>query len=137
MKKVFVPGLVSGVAMLVVWFLLNPIFNVVFPSLKGEYINSDLFRPWSDPLMLLIFIHPIILGFLLAWTWNKVKPVVGGFGINKGLRFGFSYWVITSIPGMFISYSTFPVSFSMILSWTISGLIQALVAGAIFTRLNK
>ena len=138
MKKVFLPGLVAGIAMLAVSMLVNQFVNMFVPSVAAEYVNSALFRPWSDPLMSLIFVHPFLLGFILAWVWNKVKPLfVSGSVWQKGTRFGLVVWLVASIPGMFISYSSFPVSLSMISSWLISGLISVIVAGWIFAKMNK
>jgi len=138
MKKVFLPGLVAGIAMLAVSMLVNQFVGAFVPSVAAEYVNSALFRPWSDPLMSLIFVHPFLLGFILAWVWNKVKPLfVSGSVWQKGTRFGLVVWLVASIPGMFISYSSFPVSLSMISSWLISGLISVIVAGWIFARMNK
>lgn len=137
MKKILVPGLIAGVAMVATWVVLSFVLNNVLPSIKMEYSNPGLFRPWSDPLMLLIYLHPFLVGLLLAWLWGKTKSIVPGSGYEKGLKFGFAYWLVTSIPGMFISYSTFPVSFTMIFSWSLSGLIQALVAGVVLVKFSK
>lgn len=138
MKKIFLPGLVAGIAVLAVGMLLNQIENYLFPSLTVEYVNPALFRPWSDPLMSLYFLHPFLLGFILAWVWNKVKTLfVSGSVWRKGFRFGLSVWVVSSVPGMFISYSSFQVSLAMTISWLVSGLVSTIVAGWIFAKMNR
>lgn len=138
MKKVFLPGLVAGIAMLIVSMLVNQFVNMFVPSVAAEYVNPALFRPWSDPLMSLFFLHPFVLGFILAWVWNKVKTLfIAGSVWQKGARFGLVVWLVASIPGMLISYSSFPVSLAMISSWLISGLISVVVAGCIFAKMNK
>lgn len=138
MKKIFLPGLIAGIAMLVANMLLNQLVHYLFPAIVAEYENPGLFRPWSDPLMSLFFLHPFLLGFILAWVWNKIKSLfVSGSVWQKGARFGFAIWLISSIPGMFISYSSFPVSLGMISSWLLSGLINAIIAGWIFAKMNK
>jgi hypothetical protein len=43
---------------------------------------------------------------------------------------------VAAIPGMLMSYSSFPVSFVMILSWTLTGLVEAVLAGIILAKLN-
>ncbi len=130
MKKLIVPGLISGVAMLVAGMVLNRLYYLVVPALAQEYENPAMFRPWSDPLMMLFFLYPFILGFVLAFLWGKVKTLTGG----KALKFALFYWVIASIPGMFVTYTSFTVSLAMVVSWSLNGFIQALIAGLIFSR---
>jgi hypothetical protein len=138
MKKVFLPGLVAGIAMLAVSMILTQLENIFLPSIAAEYGNIAMFRPWSDPLMSLMFVYPFLLGFILAWVWNRAKPLfVSGSVWQKGARFGLFFWLVSSIPGMFISYSSFQVSFTMILVWLAGGLINGVVSGWIFAKMNK
>lgn len=137
MKKVILSGLVAGAAMLVVGLGVGYLLMLVFPGLQAEYENTSLFRSWEDPIMSLYFAYPFVTGLILAWVWNKVKKVFAGKAwAKRGLSFGFAYWVVT-IPGMLISYASFPLSLLMVVSWTISGLLQALCAGPILAAMNK
>ena len=137
MRKILVPGLLAGVAMLVTGMMVTQIFNAVFPTLATEYTNPGLFRSWSDPIMSLFFLYPFLLGLILAWVWDKTKKLLSSKDImTRGWQFGASYWVISSIPGMFITYSSFPVSLLLVISWSISGLVQAGVAGWLFAKMN-
>lgn len=137
MKKIVVPGFIAGVAMLVAWIVVNWVLGFTVPSLASQYQNPALFRPWSDPLMNLIFLQPFVLGIILAWVWGKTKGLFTERDVwKRGLNFGIAYWIIT-IPGMFISYSTFPVSLVMVISWSLSGFVQAVVAGWVFAKKLK
>ncbi len=136
MNKTIVSGIVAGVAMLVIGMIVNNAF-MLLPAVNADYHNVSLMRPFNDPLMWLFFAYPFVLGFALAWIWNKTKSLIKGKWINRGLKFGGTYWAITTIPGMLVSYSSFPISFLTIFAWTISGLVNALIAGMIFARMNK
>jgi len=137
MKKVILFGLLAGLVMLVVSLVLGPLFNLIFPSLAAEYNNTNLFRPWSDPIMYLMLVEPFILGIILAWIFSVTKNLFKTEKVwGKGIYFGLCYWVIT-IPGMVMSYSSFPISLLMIITWSISILIQAIVAGLIYARFIK
>ena len=137
MNNFIIVGLLAGVAMFIVSLAFGPVFNVVFPTLNAEYQNAALFRPWSDPLMTLFFAYPFIQGIMLAWVWSKVKILFEkGKDWEKGVKFGLIYWVL-SLVGMFITYTTFPVSLAMVLSWTLSMLVSLTVAGVIFAKLMK
>ena len=137
MKKVILFGLLAGLAMLIVSVALGPLFNLIFPSLAAEYNNTNLFRPWSDPIMYLMLVEPFILGVILAWIFSVTKGLFKEKNVwKKGIYFGLCYWVIT-IPGMVMSYSSFPISLLMVTTWSISILIQAIVAGLIYARFIK
>lgn len=122
--------------MLVVGFGFSQLFVFVFPSLGAEYLNASLFRPWSDPLMSLYFLHPFLVGVILVWIWTKTKQLFIGTQFERAYKFGFVY-ALLAFPGMLISYASFPVSFLMVLSWFISSILQGLVAGLLFTKIIK
>ncbi len=137
MKKIIVSGLLAAIAMLAVGFGVGYGLMAIFPTLTAEYANTALFRPWNDPVMSLYFAHPFLLGFILAWVWSKVKGVIGGAGwAARGARFGLAYWLV-SVPGMIISYASFPLSLIMVISWSVSILVQALAAGLIYAAVNR
>jgi hypothetical protein len=86
--------------------------------------------------MQLFYVHPFLVGLILAWVWEKIKKIVKGKGTAKGVNFGLTYFLIV-VPGMLMSYSTFKISLLMVTTWTISVLVQALVAGIILAKTNK
>jgi hypothetical protein len=136
MKKIIWPGLVAGFLMLIAGLIFNYITNTAFPSIAQEY-QSGLMRPWTDPLMMIFFLYPFILSFVLAWAWNESKKLFKGKDCKRGVMFALSIFLISSIPGMFVTYTSFNISFGMVLSWTVSGLIYLLIAGCVFARMNK
>ena len=137
MKKILLPGIISAVAVFAVSMLVGYLSNFIFPGLKGEYENACMFRPWNDPLMMAYFAYPLILAFILSLIWDKVKTIFTGSYINNVLNFTFLYWLATSLPGMFMSLSSFKISIIMVVSWTISGLLQILAASLITIKMNK
>jgi hypothetical protein len=84
-----------------------------------------------------MLVEPFILGIILAWIFSITKGLFKDKNAwKKGIYFGLCYWVIT-IPGMVMSYSSFPISLLMVMTWNVSILIQALVAGLIYARFIK
>lgn len=133
MRRVVFIGLLAGVTMLIVGSAWSTTSSMIWPDLAEQYRNPQLFRPWSDPLMSLFFLHPILVGLVLAWLWSKTNHLIKSVTPwKRGITFGFIYWIAT-ISGMIISYSTFQISVTMAMSWTLSGLLQAMVAGVIFS----
>ena len=124
--------------MLAVGMLFGSMFQIRVPVIKTEFENANLFRSWSDPLMLLYFVHPILMGIILAWIWSKTKGLFSAkSAVVNGLCFALIYWVTATIPGMLISYSSFPISLAMVANWSISNLGQALCAGILFSKTIK
>jgi len=137
MKKIILFGLLAGLIMLAAGMLLSTVFHILAPTLKEEYENVNLFRPWDDPLMLLMFVQPFVTGIILAWVWQKTKGLFVGTNVLKsGLCFGLIYW-ITTLPGMIISYGTFPLSMLMVASWIAGNLISAIFAGMLLSKTIK
>lgn len=136
MNKIIISGLIAGAGIFVVSMGFSFLLGALFPAIQAEYQNPNLFRPWSDPLMSLYFVYPFILGIVLAFFWNKTKEVFKGKGLNRAANFAAWYFLIAAIPGMWITYSSFPVSLGLILIWTVSGFIEALVAGGVFDKFN-
>lgn len=138
MKRIVLTGLLAGLVMLAINMVVGFIFNLIFPSLLIEYANPYLFIPWSHLRMQLFFLHPFILGIILAYAWSYVKKLFPGKKAwKRGVRFGLAYWIICNLPGMFISYTSFPISLTMLFTWTVSCLIQVIVAGVIYAKMIK
>ena len=133
MKKLIL-GLVAGASMLLINMLVSALFSAYFPDIQAEYENEALFRPWADPLMTYIYFEPFIVAFILLWFWEKTKGLLPEKEWwLKGIYFGLLYWLLT-IPGLFMSYSSFPISLFMASSWAIAGLFQALTVGIIYSK---
>ena len=136
MKKIIWPGILAGILMLIAGMIVSSFMQWIFPSLAKEYA-AGLMRPWTDPLMMVFFLYPFLLGIILAWAWDKSKSLFKGTQAQKGRAFAGSIILISTIPGMFVTYTSFKISFLMVLSWLISGIIYSLIAGCLFSRMNK
>jgi hypothetical protein len=127
----------AGSIMFLVNVCVGWVFQFFVPQIKVEYENHNLFRAFNDPLMSLMILHPFIVALILAWIWNLVKTVLPTDKlIVKGLFFGLIYWLV-SLPGMLISYGTFPISIILVLNWSVGILLQSLSCGIVFSRFLK
>ena len=130
-------GILAGALMLIIGIAVGQAFHFLYPALKTEYENQNLFRPWSDPIMSFYYAEPFLVGIILAWLWEYTKPIAKGeTSLEKGFYFGLVYWVIT-LPGMLMSYSSFPVSLLLVISWSVTIFIQAICSGILFSKLLK
>jgi len=133
MKKIAY-GLMAGAVMLLISLLLGMLTHLLLPEIESEYKNTCLFRPWSDPSMWWFFVHPFTLALIMAFVWSETKDLFKDkLNSERGLHFGFLFWII-SLPGLLMSYSTFPVTLMMAITWALSGLIQVLFGGYFFSK---
>jgi hypothetical protein len=138
MAKIISTGLIAGLVMLVASVALMWIFPYMFPGLNAEYSKTGMFRSWSDPLMYYVYLNPIILGLILSWVWQKIKTLYKGKkSINNGIKFGLTVWIISTVPGMLMTLSSFNISLLMVFTWALTGFIQLVLAGMIFGKINK
>ncbi|HCC22136.1 hypothetical protein A2480_00815 [Candidatus Uhrbacteria bacterium RIFOXYC2_FULL_47_19] len=135
MKKIIWPGILAGLTTLILGMGISYLF-MLFPSVNADYYNTGVMRPWKDPIMSLFFLYPFVQGIILAWAWNKAKGLFTGTAMQRGMSFGFSIFLVATIPGMLVSYSSFPLSLLTIISWTVSGLVCITISGMIFAKMN-
>lgn len=138
MKKIILPGLIAGIAALFVTVAISIVESFVAPSITAEYSTSTIFRSFRDPLMSLMYIHPFIMGIALSFAWDKTKNLFHQrTPLFKGIAFGLIFWLVAGFSGMFITYSTFLVSLPLIISWSITGILESVVIGVVAAFMNK
>ena len=127
-------GLLAGLIILFLGISFNFLLELFIPALANEYKNPNLMRPWTDPLMMIFFAYPFVLGLVSAYFWNLIEKNFIGGTMKKAFQFAKSYFIIATIPGMFISYTTFQISLLMVFSWTVLGFLEVFLAGVIFAK---
>lgn len=128
-------GLIAGVAILVVGLAITFGLQALLPAYAEEY-KTALFRPWTDPLMMLFFAYPFIFGIVGAYLWDMVSGKFTGDYKRKAFEFARLYFIIATIPGMFMTITTFNLSFLMVGVWTVTGFVEAYVAGLVFGKVK-
>ena len=138
MKKIFTTGLAAGIAMLAVGMLIiNPVFMRLFPEFQAIYENPAIFNAMDDPLMSLFFVYPIVLGFALAWVWNRTKQLFTGSVWQAGFNFGLAYFFVAALPAFFINLGSFNIPAMMVVSWTVMSFVNGIVGGWVLAKLNR
>jgi hypothetical protein len=134
MKKVIIAGLIAGCILFVLsyggLFLAIRFFPKLFLAYNNPLFNSDGSRD------LLFYLHAFIISFALSWFWDRFKSLFKGPSLIRGIEFGLVYSIIALVPVMWISFSALDITVAMVVSWLIYGLLQAMVAGVVFARIN-
>jgi hypothetical protein len=134
MKKIMISGLVSGATLLLVSILMLNVAIMMFPQTFEEYYN-DTFN-LNGERNIFFYIHPFILSFGLAWFWQRFKAMFKGNFLIRGLELGFVFALVAILPTMWMTYSAIAVSFIVVGTWFLYGLVQTCIAGMIFSKLN-
>lgn len=134
MKKILISGLIAGCLLFVLSYGGLYLAVKFFPALFVEY-NSPLFNSDGSRDML-FYLHPFIISFALSWFWDRFKSLFKGTFILRGIEFGLVYSIIALLPVMWISFSALDITVIMVSSWFLYGLVQAIVAGMVFTKVN-
>jgi len=134
MKKIVVSGLVAGIALLVLSVLGLYITIWFFPGLAVQYFDPA-FDMQSSKIMIYC-IHPFIISLALAWFWSRVKGILTGSFLTRGIEFGMIYTLIATFPVMWLIYSALSISLEMVTTWFVFGLLQGVIGGLIFEKMN-
>ena len=134
MKKIITSGLVASAALLLFAYIALLVMPILLPKVAEEYYNPAFVNDESRNF--LYYVHPVILGFGLAWFWNRFKSLLKGNAFMQGIEMAIIYVLIATIPSLLITYSAINVSLMTIWSWVLYGFFQALIAGIIFSRMH-
>lgn len=138
MNLILKRAVIAGITSLAIGVGLNRLVEAFLPALSQEYQTSGIFRPWSDPLMMIYFAYPFVLGVVLAYFWPMIESQIKAKDpVQQAMRFANLYFIIATIPGMFITYSSFQVSAQMVILWAVTGYIQTFVIGWVFAIVRK
>jgi len=103
------------------------VFNWVY---KLEPTN--VWKPMEGAPSPIFFVGSLVVSliFVLVYVILK-KGIPGKSSIVKGLMYGLCIWAVGMLPGMFATYSFMTVHQTVILYWTVLGLVQTPIQGAI------
>ncbi|HTC00481.1 MAG TPA: hypothetical protein VK705_07345 [Ferruginibacter sp.] len=134
MKKVIISGLVVGVIFLILSILIGFIISYLFPNIIMPYFDSA-FSMQPDRIAF-YYLHPFIIGLALSWFWTRFKETLKGSYITRGVEFGLIYAAVAVFPMMWLIYSAMSISLAFITIWFLLALLQAVIAGLIFEKMN-
>ena|SRR5580698_3605811 len=134
MKKIIVAGLVAGVVLLVLSVLGLYITIWLFPNLATQYFDPA-FNSDSSKFMF-YYLHPFVISMALSWFWSRFKSGLTGSFLTRGIEFGLIYVMVATFPMMWLIYSAMDVSLAIVATWFILALLQGIMAGLVFEKMN-
>ena len=134
MKKIIIPGIVAGFALLILSVAGLYATLWLLPSIAMQYFDPA-FDMQSSRVMI-YYLHPFVIAMALSFFWGRFKPVLTGSFLTRGIEFGLIYAMVAVFPMMWLIYGAMSVSNEMLATWFILAVMQGLVAGLIFEKLN-
>lgn len=134
MKKIILSGLAAGVILLIL--SITALYSAIwlFPKLTEQYYDPTFDTQANR--YLLYYIHPFVIALALSWFWQRVKTILKGSFLARGIEFGLIYVLVATFPAMWLIYSAISVSLPMIATWFVFGLLQGIVCGLVFEKMN-
>lgn len=134
MKKIIFSGLLAGVVLLIL--SIGALYATIwfFPGVAAQYYDPAF--DTQGGRYMIYYIHPFVIALALSWFWDRFKGVLAGSFLTRGIEFGSVYALIAILPVMWLIYSAMNVSLAMVATWWVFGLLQGLVAGLVFEKLN-
>lgn len=134
MKKFLIKGIAAGAALLALSYLALYLLITFFPGMAEQYY--DPIFSFDGEKAILYFIHPFIMSFALAWFWRRFKTLFHGPFWWRGIEMGLVYGLIATFPAMWIVFSSLAISLSLVITWLLYGVFQAIIVGVIFAKMS-
>ena len=134
MKKIVMAGLAAGVVLLVLSVVGLYVTIWLFPGLAQQYFDPA-FDTQAGRVML-YYMHPFVISLALSFFWARFKGSLKGSLLTKGIEFGLIYVLIATFPMMWLIYSAMSVSLAIVATWLLLALVQGVVAGMVFEKMN-
>jgi hypothetical protein len=133
-RRIMVSGVIAGIVLLALSYVALHLTVVMFPSIAEEYFNP-VFSLGGDKTIL-YFIHPFVLAIALSWFWERFKSMFGGSFVMRGIELGIVYGLVATLPAMWLIFSSLDFSLTLVVTWFLYGIFQAIVAGLIYAKTN-
>jgi uncharacterized membrane protein len=133
-KTIVISGIVAGIVILVLSMIVSTATQALFDY---NVLTLAGMRSVNDPVSMLFFLHPFVVGLAMAILYDFTKKSFTGTAIRKGIVLGLLGWVVYGIPSAFIVFSSmdYPIGFTV--NSVIGSLLYMLGAGITITRLSK
>jgi len=133
-KGVLLGGFLSGVVIFAVWMIVSVVVQVISPY---DVLSLGGMRAKDDPIMLLFFLHPWVMGFAMAMVYSQVGKAFEGSVVQKGVRFGLVMWLLGGLPSAFVVFTSMNYPLAFTVSSVVSSLLHMPAAGVVIAKFMK
>ncbi len=120
-------------------FIVSQAVSYVVTAIPALYFNVlELggMRGVEDPMMMLFFAHPWILGFAMAIAFQKFRGSFKSTGWCKGKAFGLYVWLLAGLPSAFLVYTSMDYPMGFHVSSVLGSLLYMMAAGIVLEKVS-
>ena len=97
-----------------------------------ELKPTDIWKPMNGPPPIAYYISAVVISILFVLVYAILnKGIPGKIRFVKGIVFGLCVWVVGILPGMAAMYFFMTINPTVVIYWTVLGLVQTPLAGLI------
>jgi len=124
-KKGIIAGIAAGVVVLAIGMLLGSLLGAEYTA------TPQLWKPMTGNWWYYMIVIDLVEGIIYGLVFGIVMNGIPGNGWKKGLNYGLILWLVGTVPGMLMTYSTMAVPDMIVASWLFGGLISLAIAGPV------
>jgi len=125
--------LMASLSVFVVTRAISYLADVVFLNKDYESMQS-FWREDTVSKIWLAYVMALLISVLFTYIFTKGRE---GKGIPEGIRYGIVIWLFAIVPIYHTLWVFVPISYALILRWTLFGLLQTVVAGILVAAIYK
>ena len=126
-------GIVTGVVGIAVSVVLSMLASGMTMPLFQQ--SAALWKSWTAPEMWLVYIVPLWVGLLMALFYCNFDKKSHMY--RNGLMFGLKTWLLVSVTGMAMTYSSMAVPGALVALWLATGLVQYVIMGVVVAKMAR
>jgi hypothetical protein len=130
-RPIIVGGIIVGFVIMLIDIIIGGFLQLILPY---DIFQLGGMRKSDDPIMLLFFIHPWVLGFALSFVYSYIGDVLNGNHIAKGWRYGFLMWIVIFVPYAFLVFSSMDYPIGFVVNSIIPPFVYMIVSGVLIAK---
>jgi len=131
-NKTLKAGIAAGVTGMIVGIVLQMLASGITMPLLQQ--SAAVWKSWTAPEMWLMYIVPLWVGLLMALFYSNFDKKSHMY--KKWEMFGLKTWLLVSVTGMAMTYSSMAVPNALIALWLVTGLIQYLAMAWVVVKMR-
>ncbi len=133
LKKILIGGIAGGILLFIAQFAFSMVGNLIAPY---DVFAIGGMRARDDPVSLLFFAYPFVLSFTSSVVFDRVKAGLTGSRCGgAGLTFGLILFLLVTIPGMFVIFSSMNYPTGFYIGNFLVGIIGFPAVGMLYARI--
>ena len=133
-KQIIVGGLIVGFIIMLIDIIIGGVFQLIWPY---NIFELGGIRKIDDPIMLMFFIHPWVLGFALTFVYSYFSKALNGNYITKGWKFGILMWIVIFVPYAFLVFTSMDYPIGFYVNSIIPPLFYMILSGVFIAKICK